>query len=468
MLGVAAHVARLVAAATAREGASKAIRRAKNATGAVRQAVSEASSAARSTADSVAQAATRAPALVKNAAGVAGKAALEASEIAKTAADSVRQATAGASTIANSVVHTVSKISSPEGKGWLQKNEISDDRPDRPSLFLPQRASNLSARRRVSVFIGFWFAALSIILLIWLHNAYLTGDVVGTLEAFILTAALFAASSWLYREVRAWRHLAVAQELQRDLSDECRTAFDEVRFRAALRKLRRAAREPALIEFIDGADLNSDTAVLRQQLDSVGLRRVDANAVEAIRRSARDAFFLSLISTNVLIETAAFSVRALGMIRRIAGAYGHRPGRIGTLRLTRHILADIALLPIGTMLFPEAVRGAGSTAAHHLARGATATGNHAMSTGHPHVALVGGFLGLVGGTVASVAEGLTPRVADAALAAGRMGHLGLLTVAHVRPMPLSEPRYRRMRWAVLRTIGGLRRDAAHKKKELRP
>jgi hypothetical protein len=425
---------------------SDALRIAKHAIGAAGRLALEALATGKSAARAAVQSATRASEVVGTAAGTTGRAVAEASAITHRAFGAVGHATA--------------RGSAPASNSSLETGEI----------LLPRIAShNNFALRGLLFFVGIWFAALAVILLIWLHNAYQADDVIGTAEAAVLVATLFAAGSWLYREGRAWRRLAVAQEIQRWLSDESRTASDEARFRATMRRLRKTIRETTLVEFIEGADRGADAATLREQLDLVGLCGVDANAIEAIRQTTRDVFFLSLLSTNALIETAAFSIRALGMIRRIAGAYGHRPGRIGTIRLARHILADIALLPIGMMLALEAGRGAGS-AVHRLGQSATRLGTAVMRIPEPHHMAVGvavSGLGLAAETAGTIAENITPRVADAALAAGRMGHLGLLTIAHVRPVPLSRSRYATMRSKVLRTILRLRKDAARQRKELR-
>jgi hypothetical protein len=422
------------------------------------RAAAKATTAVKNAADS-AQTALRVPIV---AAGAIGHAVSEASTTAvNAAADAFGRAALEVSTFASdafgAVGDTVTRVTAMPSNSWSETSEI----------IVPQIASRSgSALRGLFFFAGAWFIALEALQLIWISTAYQANDATGVLEASVLTAVLFSAAFWLCREGRAWCRLAVAHDLQRDLSDECLTAADEARFRAAVRKLRRVCREPTLVEFIDRADLNSDTATLRQELDSVGLRELDETAIEVIRKSTRDIFVMSLVIVNPLIETAAFCVRALGMIRRIAQAFGHRPGRIGNLQLVRHILADIALLPVGMVLALETVR-AGGSAVHRLARGVTSLGKTAMTIPEPHHVLAGAALTVGGGAVGAVGdvvESVTPRVADAALAAGRMGHLGLLAVAHVRPLPLSRSSYGRMRSVVYKQIVGLRRDAARQKK----
>lgn len=313
--------------------------------------MSEASTTAISAVDAVADVAAGASTLVKSAVDVAGGAASEASELAKSGIDAVERAAAGASTLAGNAIgavgDTFAKVTAT----------VSSRKPENGNVFIPQGESrSKSAPIGIILFAGGSFVAFAIVLIMWIQNAYRSGNLIGMLKPVALTATLFSAAFWLYQERRAWRRLAVAQDLQRDLSAEYHSELDEARFRKAMRRLRGAAREASLIEFLDRADLGAETVTLRQELDQIGLRGADANAIEAICRSTRDVFFLSLLNTNVLIDTAAFSIRALSMIRRVAGVYGHRPGRIGTLRLARHILTDIALLPIGMMVALEGVR----------------------------------------------------------------------------------------------------------------
>jgi hypothetical protein len=214
--------------------------------------------------------------------------------------------------------------------------------------------------------------------------------------------------------------------------------------------------EPQILRFLSGADLNADPNELRDGLDGVGLKGMDESAVIAINHASRDIFFLSLVSSKALSETLAFALRALGMIRRVALVYECRPGRLGLLYLARHMLADIALLPVGMLVAVEGAREAGSAV-----RGVAHVGVQAVSAAHP---LAGAAVGAIGNAVSMVAEGLTPRAAEAALAAARMAHLGLLAVAHVRPVTISQSKHREMRLTIYKQILNLKRDAARSRK----
>ena len=331
-----------------------------------------------------------------------------------------------------------------------------------PTVAEPARilAPHVGLLRRVPrtaiVFGALCTLTLATWLIDWMYDAVRTMSISGLVLSPILTIVLASAAAWFWREVRAWQSLAFVEELQADLSRSCETVAEEERFRVALAKLRATVREPHLIGFIDGADVAADVAILRSDLDRIGLQGMDRNAAEAIRTGSRDVFFLSLVSTNALIEAVIFSVRALSLIRRVAAAYGCRPGRFGLLRLARHILTDIALLPVGMLVALEAGREAG-TAIRNVAHGAQA----AASVAHP---LAGVAVGAIGHAVGAVAEGVTPRVAEATLAAGRMAHFGLLAAAIVRPVAFTEFGYRDMRNGIYRQILGLRRDAISSRK----
>jgi hypothetical protein len=458
-------------AADAAEGAaSEASAIAKTAGDAAGRAAAEVSTFVSGGVDAVGEAASRAAsAVVRSAADAAEGAASEALAIAKTLGGAAGRAAAEVSTFVSGGAGAVEEaaLRAASAVGLFPRSEES---PASEAFVPVGRARGGSASGKMIALFATCVLGVGAVLLIWISHAYRSADIIGMFEALIVTIVYFSFAFWLTREYCAWRRLALVEELQRDLSDECRNVSDEKRFRAALRKLRKAVREPGLIGFVEGANLDAETVKLRQELDQIGLRGLDANAIEVIRQGTRDVFFLSFISMSALIETAVFSLRALGMIRRIASVYGYRPSRIGSLRLVRHILADIALLPIGMMVAIEATRGAGSAfhqALHHLSQGATNLGKTAMAIPEPHH-MVGGAavtaLGMAGEAAATTAESVTPRVADAALAAGRMGHLGLLTIAHVRPVSLSRSNYGKMRNAVYKQILGLRRDAARRKK----
>jgi len=290
----------------------------------------------------------------------------------------------------------------------------------------------------------------------WMYESLHPVSIGGLLSSTVLMATFVSLARWVWGEVRAWQSLSSVEQLQSDLSSPCETSEQRDRFQLAFLQLRARVNEPQLLRFMDGANPAVDLAGLRDALDRTGLQGMDRGAIDVIRAGTRDVFFLSLISFNSLGEVVVFSLRAFALIRRVASAYGYRPGRFGLVRLVRHIFTDIALLPVGMLVALEVGRETGSAI-----RNATHVGVQAVGAAHP---LAGVAVGAIGNAVGAVAEGVTPRVADATLAAGRMAHLGLLTAAIVRPVTFSASRYGEMRNIVYREILGLRRDAVRSRK----
>lgn len=307
------------------------------------------------------------------------------------------------------------------------------------------------APRAIIIFGAFFVFALAMALIAWINEAFRTTSITGLLLSPIFMIVFVSVTFWLWRQFRSWQSLAIVEQLQSDLSSPVETAAEQERFRTAFARLGSKVSEPQLIKFLGSANVMADVTKLQDDLDKIGLKGLDKNAVDTIRDATRDVFVLSLVSTNALAEVIIFSLRAFGLIRRIASAYGYRPGRFGLIRLARHILADIALLPIGMLVGLEAGREAGSAI-----RNVSGLGAQAVGAAYP---LAGSAVSTIGNVVGAAVEGVTPRVADATLAAGRMAHLGLLAAAIVRPVAFSRSGYGEIRNGVYKQILGLKRDA---------
>jgi uncharacterized membrane protein YcjF (UPF0283 family) len=327
-----------------------------------------------------------------------------------------------------------------------------------PTRYVPHYAYLQRTRlpRAIIIVSGFLVLALAAALIDWIVQAIRTVSISGLLWSPIFVVAFATATFWLWRQFRSWQSLAIVEQVQSDLSSRCETPAEQERFRAAFAWFRSRASEPQLVEFLSGANETADAAKLQDELDRIGLKGMDKHAVDAIRDAARDVFVLSLVSTNALAEVVIFSVRAFGLIRRVASAYGYRPGRFGLIRLARHVLADIALLPVGMLVGLEAGREAGSAI-----RNVSGLGAQAVGTAYP---LAGSAVSTIGNVVGAAVEGVTPRVAEATLAAGRMAHLGLLAAAIVRPVAFSRAGYGEIRNAVYKQILGFKKDAIRSRK----
>jgi putative membrane protein len=303
---------------------------------------------------------------------------------------------------------------------------------------------------RAMVMFGAVFVVAPATLLIgYIEHAFRTISIIGLVLSPIFTIALVAAAFWFWRQFRSWQSLAMVGQLQSDLSSRCKTAAEQERFHSAFARLRAKVSEPQLVKFLRNANVAADVLSLQDDLDRIGLKGMDENAVDVIRDGSRDVFVLSLVSTNAILEVIIFSFRAFGLIRRVASAYGYRPGRSGVIRLARHVLADIGLLPIGMLVGLEAGRQAGS-AIRNVTNGAAAAAKFSP------IPFADVAIGTVGNLVGDFVEGATPRAAEATMAAVRIAHLGLLAAAIVRPVAFSQSGYDEIWSEVYKQIIGLK------------
>lgn len=85
---------------------------------------------------------------------------------------------------------------------------------------------------------------------------------------------------------------------------------------------------------------------------------LDLQAKSVIAASARRVSVLTAVSPSSIADIIAVSVLNLRMLRRIAAAYGARPGTIGLIRLARMVLTHIVLtggIAIGDDLIQQLV-----------------------------------------------------------------------------------------------------------------
>ena len=85
---------------------------------------------------------------------------------------------------------------------------------------------------------------------------------------------------------------------------------------------------------------------------------LDARARRAISASARRVSVVTAVSPRAAIDLVYVLVECLRLIRRLAEIYGGRPGTLGLLRLTRAIVAHLAVtgtMAIGDTLFQQVV-----------------------------------------------------------------------------------------------------------------
>ncbi|MBM3523913.1 MAG: DUF697 domain-containing protein, partial [Alphaproteobacteria bacterium] len=124
----------------------------------------------------------------------------------------------------------------------------------------------------------------------------------------------------------------------------------------------------------------------------------DRRALAAVSRAVRDSAVGTAASPLAIIDALIVMIRALSMVREVAGAYGFRPGGLGAIALLRRVLGN-----------------ATAVAAADIVADVTAD-------------VVGGLGHKVVGTVSS-------RLGVGVFTGMRMARLGVATMRACRPLP---------------------------------
>jgi putative membrane protein len=190
--------------------------------------------------------------------------------------------------------------------------------------------------------LGFGLAAARLI-----EDLYARAEALGALGAALAGLAALALVVIGTRETVALFRLAAIEKL-RARADATLISDDRDEARRIVRALTatlaaapalahaRAALEPHLTEIIDGRDL---LHIAERQL----MAPLDREASQLVARTATRVSIVTAVSPRAAVDMLFVGVAALGMIRRLAALYGGRPGLLGMIRLTRHIIAHLAL-----------------------------------------------------------------------------------------------------------------------------
>lgn len=125
-------------------------------------------------------------------------------------------------------------------------------------------------------------------------------------------------------------------------ADDATAAAAVVRDVAALYRDRpetargRAAVDGHLREVIDGRDL---VGLAEREL----LAPFDAAARRLVADAAKRVSVVTAVSPRAVVDVLFVFVSVLGLIRRLADLYGGRPGLVGFVRLTRHVIGHLAV-----------------------------------------------------------------------------------------------------------------------------
>jgi putative membrane protein len=180
-----------------------------------------------------------------------------------------------------------------------------------------------------------------------IEDLHARAEWLGMLATALAGLALLALIVVCAREIFALVRLASIEKL-RARAEAALLSDDRDEARAIVRALNLAlAQAPALArvrgeleshltEIIDGADL---LHIAERTL----MAPLDRQASQLVARTATRVSVVTAVSPRALVDIAFVAIAALGMIRSLAALYGGRPGMLGLIRLTRHVVAHLAL-----------------------------------------------------------------------------------------------------------------------------
>ena len=192
----------------------------------------------------------------------------------------------------------------------------------------------------VSLALGLWIDGL-------VRDLFARADWLGWLAAGVATVAVLALIVIVARELVGLARLASVEKL-REAGREAVARNDPRAARKVVAELAaQVSRQPetaagrrALKELqddvIDGADLV-------RLAESELLGPLDARAQALVLDAAKRVSVVTAVSPRALVDLAYVLYEAARLIRRLAELYGARPGTLGLIRLSRDVLAHLAV-----------------------------------------------------------------------------------------------------------------------------
>jgi putative membrane protein len=210
------------------------------------------------------------------------------------------------------------------------------------------------AKRRFPWGAIFWFALGGLLALgaglattALIEDLYARATWLGTFGAALAVLAVLSLLVICIRELVGLSRLASIEKL-RARADLALADDDRDEARAIVRELStklspnpqlarsRGELQTHLTEIIDGRDL--------LHIAERGLMApLDQEASRLVARTATRVSLVTAVSPRAAVDLAFVLFAALGMIRRLAGLYGGRPGFLGMIRLVRHIIAHLTV-----------------------------------------------------------------------------------------------------------------------------
>jgi putative membrane protein len=209
---------------------------------------------------------------------------------------------------------------------------------------------------------GLMFLALGIAIDRLIADLFSRAGWLGSLGLTFAVLAGIALLAILVREIVGLTRLSAIEALRERaaailLSDD-RTAGrdllrDLIALTARMPRLAhgRARLQSHLGEIIDGRDL-------LQLAERELMAPLDEEARRLVSAAAKRVSIVTAVSPRAVVDVLFVFITALGMIRRLAALYGGRPGALGMLRLTRHVISHLTLtggMAMGDSLFQQVI-----------------------------------------------------------------------------------------------------------------
>lgn len=212
-----------------------------------------------------------------------------------------------------------------------------------------------------AIFTGAVGILVSLALGLWADNLIRTlferAPWLGWVALGVTILGALALIAILIRETLALRRLASVQHL-REEADKAAAENDPVQAKAAVAKLvsiaetlPATAKGRALLhdlrdDVIDGRDLIRLT-------ETELLRPLDRQAREMILAASKRVSIVTAVSPRALVDIGYVIFESARLIRRLSELYGGRPGTLGFLKLTRNVIAHLAVT--GTVAMGDSI-----------------------------------------------------------------------------------------------------------------
>ncbi|MEQ1695551.1 MAG: TIGR01620 family protein [Hyphomicrobiaceae bacterium] len=219
----------------------------------------------------------------------------------------------------------------------------------RARVFLPTAAGVSKGVRFGAIFVAALVSlatlAASISFMRFVSVALARDDWLGWTAAGLLALAALSGLVLLGREVMGLLRLARLGRLRRDM-DAALAAKDKLAEREGLVRLKAlyAARPEMrwpLARLAEHERDIHDPGSLLALADRELMAPLDTQARALVLRSAKRVSTVTALSPLALIAVGYVLIENVGLLRRLAGIYGGRPGAIGSLRLARLVVAHI-------------------------------------------------------------------------------------------------------------------------------